>query len=85
MYWLVILLYWSNYICFLFKVSIESTNSFSEPDEAHENLAPQLKSLKEDPETKKKKEIHKNLMSEALKKVELRNIQKKQFQLSRFL
>ena len=70
---------------FLFKVSIESTNSFSEPDEAHENLAPQLKSLKEDPETKKKKEIHKNLMSEALKKVELRKIQSKQFQLSRFL
>eukprot|EP00088_Acartia_fossae_P070636 TRINITY_DN9528_c0_g1_i10.p1 TRINITY_DN9528_c0_g1~~TRINITY_DN9528_c0_g1_i10.p1 ORF type:complete len:1270 (-),score=388.22 TRINITY_DN9528_c0_g1_i10:486-4295(-) len=66
------------------QVSIESTNSFSEPDESNENLAPQLRSLKEDPETKKKKEIHKSLMSEALKKVELRNIQKKQqFQLSR--
>ena len=59
-------------------------SSFSEPEESNENLAPQLKSHKEDPETKKKKEIHKNLMSEALKKVELRNNQKKSFsQLSR--
>merc|ERR1740128_1388927 len=38
-----------------------------------------LRSIKEDPETTKKKEIHKNLMSEALKKVELRNNQKKNF------
>ena len=66
------------------QASFESTNSFSETDDGTENLAPQLKSNKEDPETKKKKEIHKNLMSEALKKVELRNIQKKNFsQLSR--
>ena len=69
---------------YTFKVSIDSTNSFSEPEESNENLAPQLKSLREDPETKKKKEIHKNLMSEALKKVELRNHQKKQFQLARY-
>jgi len=38
-----------------------------------------LKSIREDPETTKKKEIHKNLMNEALKKVELRNNQKKNF------
>jgi len=67
------------------QTSVDSMNSFSEPEESNENLAPQLKSNKEDPETKKKKEIHKNLMSEALKKVELRNnLQKKTFsQLSR--
>ena len=65
-----------------YQTSFDS--SFSEPEESNENLAPQLKSNKEDPETKKKKEIHKNLMSEALKKVELRNNQKKNFsQLSR--
>ena len=38
-----------------------------------------LKAIKEDPETTKKKEMHKNLMNEALKKVEMRNIQKKNF------
>ena len=66
------------------QTSVDSVNSFSEPEESNENLAPQLKSNKEDPETKKKKEIHKNLMSEALKKVELKNHQKKTFsQLSR--
>ena len=66
------------------QMSIDSMNSLSEPEEANENLAPQLKSNREDPETKKKKEIHKNLMSEALKKVELRTNQKKNFsQLSR--
>jgi len=51
------------------QTSVDSTNSFSENDD-HENLA--LKSIREDPETTKKKEIHKNLMSEALQKVELR-------------
>ena len=51
------------------QTSVDSTNSFSENDE-HEN--PALKSIREDPETTKKKEIHKNLMSEALQKVELR-------------
>merc|ERR1719268_529043 len=61
------------------QTSVESTNSFSENDEMNENQAPMLKSIKEDPETTKKKEIHKNLMSEALKKVELRNNQKKNF------
>jgi hypothetical protein len=61
------------------QTSVESTNSFSENDEIIENQAPMLRSIKEDPETTKKKEIHKNLMSEALKKVELRNNQKKNF------
>ena len=61
------------------QTSVESTNSFSENDEMNENHAPMLRSIKEDPETTKKKEIHKNLMSEALKKVELRNNQKKNF------
>ena len=66
------------------QVSIDSMDSLTEPDDTNENLAPQLKSNKEDPETKKKKEIHKNLMSEALKKVELKTNQKKNFsQLSR--
>ena len=65
------------------QASVESMNSETE-NEGTENLAPQLKSNKEDPETRKKKEIHKNLMSEALKQVELRNNQKKNFsQLSR--
>lgn len=61
------------------QTSIESTNSFSENDELCENQAPQIRSTKEDPETTKKKEIHKNLMSEALKKVELRTNKQKQF------
>eukprot|EP00092_Neocalanus_flemingeri_P000850 GFUD01000907.1.p1 GENE.GFUD01000907.1~~GFUD01000907.1.p1 ORF type:complete len:3255 (-),score=789.69 GFUD01000907.1:272-10036(-) len=61
------------------QTSVESTTSFSENDEMNENQAPMLRSIKEDPETTKKKEIHKNLMSEALKKVELRNNQKKNF------
>ena len=56
------------------QTSIESTNSFSENDETTV-----LKAIKEDPETTKKKEIHKNLMNEALKKVEMRNNQKKNF------
>jgi hypothetical protein len=51
--------------------SVDSTNSFSENDD-HDNLSQSLKSIREDPETTKKKEIHKNLMSEALQKVELR-------------
>ena len=53
------------------QTSVESTNSFSENDEL-ENQSAALKSIREDPETTKKKEIHKNLMSEALQKVELR-------------
>jgi len=61
------------------QTSVESTNSFSENDEMNENQAPMLRSIKEDPETTKKKEIHKSLMSEALQKVELRNNQKKNF------
>merc|ERR1740137_223976 len=61
------------------QTSVESTNSFSENDEINENQAPMLRSIKEDPETTKKKEIHKNLMSEALKRVELRNNHKKNF------
>merc|ERR1712106_239578 len=61
------------------QTSVESTNSFSENDEMNENQAPMLRSIRDDPETTKKKEIHKNLMSEALKKVELRNNQKKNF------
>merc|ERR1719500_1105748 len=51
--------------------ALHSTNSFSENDD-HENQSLALKSIREDPETTKKKEIHKNLMSEALQKVELR-------------
>ena len=53
------------------QTSVDSTNSFSENDD-HENQSLALKSIREDPETTKKKEIHKNLMSEALQKVELR-------------
>merc|ERR1711974_99347 len=53
------------------QTSVDSTNSFSENDD-HDNLSQSLKSIREDPETTKKKEIHKNLMSEALQKVELR-------------
>merc|ERR1712106_659022 len=61
------------------QTSVESTNSFSENDEMNENQAPMLRSIRDDPETTKKKEIHKSLMSEALQKVELRNNQKKNF------
>ena len=62
------------------QTSVDSTNSFSETEELLlENQAPQIRSSKEDPETKKKKEIHKNLMSEALKKVELRSNKQKKF------
>ena len=68
------------YSSFPKQTSIESTNSFSEPDETNEGqLSTVLKAIKEDPETTKKKEIHKNLMNEALKKVEMRNNQKKNF------
>ena len=59
------------------QTSVESTNSFSENDDWSETG--QLKAIKEDPETTKKKEMHKNLMNEALKQVEMRNIQKKNF------
>ena len=61
------------------QTSVESTNSFSENDEASEGQFSVLKAIREDPETTKKKEMHKNLMNEALKKVEMRNIQKKNF------
>merc|ERR1719187_1332217 len=61
------------------QTSVDSTNSFSENDELFENQAPQMRTNKEDPETQKKKEIQKNLMSEALKKVELRSNKQKQF------
>ena len=61
------------------QTSVESTNSFSENDEMNEGQAAIKTLLREDPETTKKKEMHKNLMSEALKKVEMRNIQKKNF------
>ena len=62
------------------QTSVESTNSFSENDEGNEGqFSAVLKAIKEDPETTKKKEMHKNLMNEALKKVEMRNIQKKNF------
>jgi len=63
------------------QTSVESTHSFSENDDASEaaQLESALKAIKEDPETTKKKEMHKNLMNEALKKVEMRNIQKKNF------
>merc|ERR1712061_452256 len=37
------------------QTSVESTNSFSENDEMNENQAPMLRSIKEDPETTKKK------------------------------
>jgi len=42
------------------QTSIDSTNSYSENDELCENQAPQIRSTKEDPETTKKKEIHKS-------------------------
>ena len=62
------------------QTSVESTNSYSENDDASEGqVSSVLKAIKEDPETTKKKEMHKNLMSEALKKVEMRNVQKKNF------
>merc|ERR1712079_905319 len=62
------------------QTSVESTNSFSENDEGSEGqVSSVLKAIKEDPETTKKKEMHKNLMSESLKKVEMRNVQKKNF------
>ena len=62
------------------QTSVESTNSFSENDEGNEGqFSAVLKAIKEDPETTKKKEMHKSLMNEALKKVEMRNIQKKNF------
>jgi len=63
------------------QTSVESTHSFSENDDASEaaQLESALRAIKEDPETTKKKEMHKNLMNEALKKVEMRNIQKKNF------
>ena len=58
------------------QTSVESTNSYSENDDISEG---QIKPSRDDPETTKKKEMHKNLMNEALKKVEMRNIQKKNF------
>ena len=54
------------------QTSVDSTNSFSENDD-QEGQGPTKKRMTDDPETKKKKEIHKNLMSEALQKVQLRN------------
>lgn len=53
------------------QTSVDSTNSFSENDEL-ESQGLILKSIHADPETTKKMEIHKSLMSEALQKVELR-------------
>merc|ERR1712106_209041 len=61
------------------QTSVESTHSFSENDELIDQQSMTLKRIKEDPETTKKKEIHKNLMSEAILKVELKNNQKKNF------
>merc|ERR1712176_1477364 len=59
------------------QTSVDSTNSFSENDDILDQHSNTLKRAKEDPETTKKKEIHKNLMSEAIQKVELKNSQKK--------
>ena len=67
------------YSSFPKQTSIESTNSFSENDETNEAQLSAVLGIREDPETTKKKEIHKNLMTEALKKVEMRNNQKKNF------
>jgi len=53
------------------QTSVESNHSFSENDD-RDNQAPLTKIIREDPETTKKKEIHKNLMSEALQKVEMK-------------